>query len=368
MKITYIISNIDKALAFEWIALHLDQSKCELSFILLTPQKSYLQSFLEDHNISVLHIPYHGKKDLLTSIKKTYSFLKKNKTQVVHTHLFDANIVGLLAAKLAGIKKRIHTRHHGSQNHMYFPKGIKYDKLINRLSTDIISISKNVKNILMEKEGVSSNKIHLVHHGFDFELFTTFKQNQIEEIKTKYNISDEFPVIGVISRYTKGKGLQYILPAFSKLLQTHPNAVIILANATGDYTQQIKEILQKIPTHNYREIAFEPNIHSLYQLFDIFLHTPINKHFEAFGQTYIEALASNVPSIFTLSGVAAEFIEHEKNALVVNFQDHDDIHKKMLQLIENKDLQEKLIKNGQMSIQPFALSLFINKLEKLYLS
>lgn len=366
-KVCYIISNIDKALAFEWVALHLDKSKIELSFILLNPSKSYLQEFLKENNIPLLHISYHGKKDVPKSIQKVYSFLKKNKIDVVHTHLFDANIVGLSAAKLARIKKRIHTRHHGSQNHMYYPKGIKYDKLINKLSTDIISISKNVENILIEKEQVSSKKTHLIHHGFDVELFTNCSSNKVNKLKEKYSITTQSPIIGVISRYTEGKGLQHIIPAFSKILKQYPNALLILANATGDYTLTIKELLKNIPPQNYQEIKFEADVHLLYKIFDIFIHAPINDHFEAFGQTYIEALMSEVPSIFTLSGVSPEFIKHRKNALVVKFEDSEDIYKKMFELINNKNLQQILIQNGKESIKSFSLPLFIKKLEKLYL-
>ena len=48
-------------------------------------------------------------------IKRTSGeLLLKIKPHTVHTHLFDANLSGLMAAKLLGIKKRIYTRHHST--------------------------------------------------------------------------------------------------------------------------------------------------------------------------------------------------------------------------------------------------------------
>ena len=55
------------------------------------------------------------------------------------------------------------------------------------------------------------------------------------------------------------------------------------------------------------------------------MHVPIDSMSEAFGQTYIEALASRVPSIFTLSGIACEFAKDRVNCLVVPYKDSDSI-------------------------------------------
>ncbi len=44
------------------------------------------------------------------------------------------------------------------------------------------------------------------------------------------------------------------------------------------------------------------------------MHVTIGKHYEAFGQIYVEALAAGIPSVFTLTGIAPEIIEHEHNA------------------------------------------------------
>jgi len=366
-KLTYIVSNIDKALAFEWVALYLDKNKFDLSFILLNPDKSYLQSFLEKNDIPVLWIPYEGKKDFIKSIFKIYFYLKKNKIKTVHTHLFDANIVGLLAAKLVGIKNRIHTRHHGSQNHTYFPRAVFYDKIINRLSTKIIAISENVKNILINWENAKSKKVVTIRHGFDLTFFKNHNKLKINEIKASYNPRSSKLVFGVIARYTHLKGIQYIIPAFKKVLEKHPAAHLILANTQGDYQAEIKKLLTEIPKKNYTEIVFEQDIATLYQVFDYYIHTPINNHSEAFGQTYVEALASGIPSIFTLSGVANEFIKNEKNALVVNYQDSEDIYQKMMMLIDNKPVIEDLIENGKTSVKQFELNPFIENLTKLYL-
>ena len=304
-KVCYIISNIDKAIAFEWIVEGIDIQKFELSFVLLIPNKScYLEEYLKEKEINVERILLESKKDYPSAILKCTKFLQKLKPDVVHCHLRDATIVGLIAAKLLSIPKRIYTRHHSTYHYEYFPKAVKWDKLANKLATHIIAISKNVENVLTEIEMVSPHKITLLHHGFKLDEFEKVEERHIQNLKQKY-IPSNFNgnIIGVVSRFLELKGHTFIIEAAQKYLQQNPNALFVFANAKGADAPQIRcEIKNKIPTINYIEIEFENDLFALYKLFDFYIHVPINKEIEAFGQTYIEALASGVPSIFTLSG------------------------------------------------------------------
>lgn len=368
-KICYIISDINKALAFEWIAKNLNHEKFQLSFVLLLQEPSELEKFLKHNNISCTVFYYTTKKDLPTVLWKVYQLLKKQKPEIVHCHLLYGSLIGLTAAKLAGIKKRIYTRHHSDYHQRYFPKGIKWDKWCNRMATHIIAPSAAVKEVLMKMESVPDGKVQIVHHGFDLHYFTTVDHVKVENLRRKYDTSDHYPVIGVISRFTELKGIQYIIPAFSQLLQSHPSALLLLFGAHGDYATQLKEQLKALPDKAYRIIDFEKDIAAVYPLFDVFVQVSIDRTIEAFGQTYVEALAAGVPSVFTLSGIANDFIEDGKNAIVVPYKNVEAIYIAMMQLITNSQLREKHILNGKESIKDkFDLSVMIQKLEETYVA
>lgn len=367
IKLTYILSNIDKAVAFEWIVEQINQQQVELSFIILNNNNSYIFNWLQAKGIESYFIEHYGKKSYLTSFIKTFRLLRRINPSIVHSHLFDANLIGLSAAKLLGIKKRIYTRHHSTFHHQYYPKAVKWDKFTNWLSTDIVAISENVKNILIENENVSPCKIHLIHHGFDLKKFTLERTKEVDILREKYQLTNHSPIVGVVARFIKWKGIQYIIPAFKQLLQEFPNAQLVLANANGPDKNEITTQLQKeLKPHHYQTICFEPNLFALYQLFDVYVHVPINKEIEAFGQTYVEALSAGTPSVFTLSGVANEFIEHGKNAMVVDYKNSEEIYNGIKLLLTNNKLKNQLINKGYLSIEPFNLTLFIQKLETLY--
>ena len=367
-KLIYVLSDIDKAVAFEWIVQQIDKEKIELNFVLLNDKESYIEKFLIKNNIHLKRIYLKTKKDYPQAFISLVKEINLIKPDIIHTHLFDANVLGLLASKILGIKKRIYTRHHSTFHHDNFPKAVILDKMVNYLATDIIAISKNVKNILIEKESVKDSKITLIHHGFDLKSFENVNENEIQALRQKYIPHSQSPVIGVIARYINWKGHKSQVQAFKKILNDFPNAFFLFANAKGPNKKEISDFIkQNIPQKNYIEIEFENNLFALYKLFDVYVHTPVNSQIEAFGQTYIEALASGVPSVFTISGIANEFIENNKNALVVDYNNPEQIYNSISKILKNDSLQKELIDNGKKAILQFSLRNFIHKLEHLYL-
>jgi glycosyltransferase involved in cell wall biosynthesis len=321
---------------------------------------------LIDYGIPVYRIKYINKRDYISAFKSVYKLLKRIKPDIVHCHLIVANLIGLPAAKLAGVKNRIYTRHHSSYHHIYHKHAIIYDKISNSLATDIVAISPIVKEILTKWEKVSDSKVKIIPHGLPNDLFDNVTYEKIENLKSKYNLEGYSPIIGVISRFTEWKGVQYIIPAFQRLLKDFPKAKLVLANAIGDYENEINKLLAELPLGSYEKIFFEPDMATLFKTFDVFVHVPIDNHSEAFGQVYIEALAGGIPMVCTRSGIANECVIHLENAYVVDYKDCDSIYLGLITLLENNDLKEKLMDNAPKSVTNYTVDNKFNLLRDLY--
>ena len=304
----------------------MNNEKYQLSFIFLNNDNTEIETFVRERNYPYLRIPVHGKTGLLLAIIKSIPFLIKNKTDIIHCQLFLSNVVGLISGVLAGVRKRIFTRHH--------------------------SIAK---------------KIHTINHGFLFEEYEDISEERVSRFKEKYQIKNNVIVIGVVSRYLKLKGLQYIIPAFADVLVKYPDAKLILANALGPYKNEVRELLKDIPVQNYIEIPYERDMGAFYKSVDVYVHTPIDTQCEAFGQTYVEALIAKTPSVFSLSGIANEFIINNRNAIVVPHQETKPIADAIELLISDAALRNTIIENGYNDVKDrFQLTNMIVALEKLY--
>jgi glycosyltransferase involved in cell wall biosynthesis len=363
------ISNVQKALEHEWFCEFVDKNEMELEFVLFNSKDSDLYNFIKGKGFKCTNYSLGSKFLIPFYIFVFYFKLLFSKYDFIHCHLFEASLIGLMAGKFSGIKKRIHTRHHADFHHTYFPNAVKYDLLINRLSTHIIAVSNNIKVILIDLESVIPEVISVIPHGIPSSVLNkNILITEIEEIKLKYGFVGNYPVVGVVSRFTEWKGVQYIIPAFKQFLSEHKNAKLVLANARGDFEVELNKLLNKLPQDSYILIPFENNMLPLFKSFDVFVHTPIDKYCEAFGQVYIEALGLNVPMICTISGIANDFIVNEQNALVVKYKNTRDIYDAMCELIGNSDLRENIVRGGKTSVQNFSFESKFEKLKRLYLS
>lgn len=368
MKITTILFSIDKAKEFEWYITEINRQEFDISFISINKKEdTHLKTFCEKHNVPFYHVSYHSKKDLLKAIFKTRKILKKLKPNIVHSHIFEGGLIGVTAAWLAGIKNRVYTRHYSDFHHVYHPNGLKYDKWINKNSTHIVAVSEVVKEILIKKENVSPQKVSVIHHGIKIEEKQQSIETRIAKVKQNNLISPHKKVVGVISRYNELKGVQYIIPAFKSLHRSNPSLHLVLANAKGDYKKEIETLLQTLPSDSFTEILFEQDNEALFKVFDVFVHVPVSREAEAFGQIYIEALKFGVPSVFTLSGVANEFIKDEENALVVEHENTKAIQTAVERLLKNDKLRENLIENGKEAVKGFTTMKKTKALEELYM-
>jgi glycosyltransferase involved in cell wall biosynthesis len=369
VRVVYIVSDIEQALAFEWIARAHNRSRIALSFILLQSHSriTLLEEKIASYEVPVIRMEIgQGKKGYL-AVLKLATELKKMKAEVVHCHMRRANFIGLSAARIAGVKSRIYTRHYSTQNHRYHPHAVRTDRWLNKLATRIVAPSETVVHALCTLEGTDPQKVKMIPHGFDLTYFSQTSANRSADMKKKLGIEKNRPVVGVIARYLELKGLQFAIPAFREFRQAEaPDAVLVLANAKGPFEKEIKELLKTLPKEAYREVPFETDLAALYHCLDFFIHVPISADIEAFGQVYVEALAAGIPSVFTLSGIAKSFIRHEQNAMVADYKSAVSISNALSILHNNPDLQKRLIERGKEDVAPFALEPFIQQITAIY--
>jgi hypothetical protein len=103
MKITYIISDINKAISFEWIASHFyNNSNIKLNFIFLGCDNSDTVNFFRLNNYSFHLVPCANKIHWPFAFISILKILKATKPDIVHCHLLTANILGLCAYIKAG--------------------------------------------------------------------------------------------------------------------------------------------------------------------------------------------------------------------------------------------------------------------------
>lgn len=364
--ICYVISEVQHAVAFEWTAQALSANH-DFLMVVLNERPGALERNLRAKGISVISLTLQSKWELLAVVWRLYWLFRRTRPDVVHGHLFAGSLAGLAAAWLARVPKRMYTRHTSTYHHDFKPSGIKYDRLCNFLATQIVSISQATDYALAQLEQVSAAKIVRIPHGFQFDYYAEPARPRVEAIRKKWGLESGAPTVGVVARHILWKGIQFIIPAFDTLRKQYPEAKLVLANAMGPDHTEIMKLASAIPPDNLVVIPFEEDMAALYRTFDLYVHVPIDTYCEAFGQTYVEALACGLPSVFSASGIAAEFVKHEEHALIVPFKNSQPIAVALVKLWENPALRDRLGRAGKEYVtKHFGFQSMVQKLEAVY--
>jgi glycosyltransferase involved in cell wall biosynthesis len=242
-----------------------------------------------------------------------------------------ATILGMTISYLMRVSRRVFIRHHSNfhlKNRMYL--GMFTDRLANFLATHIVAVSEVVKEILLIDERVSAKKVVLIHNGVDLVGFAKTGHSGVNFSAQQKKIFR----IGVVSRLTGWKGIQFTVDAFLMLKVRYPNTRLDIVGAPSDSFLHIREKLSVLDESEYSLTDWHPDIFGFLNEIDVFVHVPIGPQDEAFGLVYVEALASGTPCIFTLSGILNELPKPEKYAHIVSFGDSDAILNKLIEIIE----------------------------------
>jgi len=274
-----------------------------------------------------------------------------------------ATVLGIFSARLLNVPDRIFIRHHSSFHHKFKMKlGIAIDRITNRWATNIVVVSETVRNILILNELVDPAKVSVIYNGVDL---LKFKPDE-SKVAQRKDVDDlTLFHIGVVSRLTEWKGVQYTANAFVRLQKEFPESRLHIVGAFADSYLDVKRILSNVPSEKYTLDEINTNIPQYLHELDVFVHVPVGIDDEAFGLVYIEALSSGIPCIFTKSGVLNELDGLESYAHIVPFRNSEEIYQNLKKMIQG--VNDARLSAPQSWLEQFSLDLMAKRYADLLL-
>lgn len=293
----------------------------------------------------------------------------RERPKVVVTFGQTASVIGLTASFLVSRATRIYLRMHTSMNHVEnFSMGIIYDKACNLFATKIVVPNRNTKKILEDRENVNPRKIQEIAFGFDLEDFNTTSIKRIETIRNEYQLMPNQFVIGIVSRYSPVKGLQYSIPAVSKFLSKHREGVLILAGIGENPPTELLDLLKEVDPLQLRLVPRVQDMPAFYKTLSVFVHTPIDETVESFGLVYVESFAAKIATVVTLSGIAKDICRNGENCLVIDFYTIKEIEDSLERLFIDKNLRIKIAESARHSVSHLTMTKMRQKYRELVIN
>ena len=231
------------------------------------------------------------------------SHVRQSRPDVIHTHLFDADLVGTLVARACGVRC-CSTIHSGTffeaRRHRW-----RY-RCLALLVSRFFTVSQALSDVLVQRCRVPAARVRVIRNGIDMTRFAPSPARD--------GAVTRGPIIGTLARLIPSKGIRILLDAMPHLLQKYPEALLLVGG--GGEEQEALERQARALGIPDRVVFVGPvqDPRNFYRRLDLFVLPSLD---EGFGLVLLEAMVTGVPVIGTRVGGVPEILTHGVNGWLV---------------------------------------------------
>ncbi len=293
------------------------------------------------------------KQAYLKTIPRLIKIIKSERVDIVSTHSSVDSWAGGLAARMTG-RRLVRFRHN------LYPIGKDpLTKLIYSLPDLIIAVSDTVADVLMQC-GLNKQKMRIIPDSVDIEKFDPV----VEDLRKELNIPHDMLVIGNTSTFSDVKGQEYLLRAFNSIYPKTPCLLLfagrLIEPAKGMYLSNVREDLRdRVIFLGHRD-----DVPAVLKTIDVFVYPSI---LEGLGTALLEAMAMARPVVVSDIPTFRSFIKDNCNGIYFRNKDAEDMSAKVVALLNNKALRERLAANARSTaLEKFTLDRMMDLTELRY--
>lgn len=272
-----------------------------------------LEVVRERENVPIITIPLQREisplKDIIALIG-LYRTLRKLKPDVVNAGTPKAGLLGMIAARLAGVPVRIYTLRglRLQTKPGLLQKVLRLtEKIASSCATRVLCVSESLRQRYLDMKLAPTSKLAVLgkgsSNGLNLDRFPeTVDRESTGKLRNELQIPADAPVIGFVGRFTRDKGIAKLLEAFDYVVQKLPRARLLLV---GDF-----EAGDPLSEQLVKRIGTDPRIVTTgyvgetapyYRLMDVMAFPSYR---EGFPNAVLEAAACCVPVVgFRVTGV-----------------------------------------------------------------
>lgn len=145
------------------------------------------------------------------------NLMRRQRIDLVHTHLYHANLYGRLAALRVGLPAiaTVHNTYHRTKLHRQLING-----LLARASARVIAVSDDIRRDLVRHDRIPEHKIATIENGLDVSRIASALPR--EDARARLGIRDESFALGCVARLEEQKGHRFLIEALGLLVKEVP--------------------------------------------------------------------------------------------------------------------------------------------------
>lgn len=278
---------------------------------------------------------------------------KKERPDIVHTHTPKAGLLGMIAAKVIGVKVRIHTV---AGLPLMVEHGLKYRvlKIVEQITyfsaTQIWPNSHSLKQFILTNKLTFENKIKVIgngsSNGIDISRFnrSILDDEIMRKTKVSVNYLEDAQYLLYTGRLVVDKGIIDLMLVFREMEMMYPNLRLILV---GQYEQEFDPlpswVIEQIESNSrIIHIDWSDKVEYFMAVSNLFVFPSYR---EGFPNVILQAGSMYLPIVCSNIGGNIEIIKKDITGLLFEVKNKNDLKDKLEFALNNPDMMKKMAVN-----------------------
>jgi glycosyltransferase involved in cell wall biosynthesis len=293
--------------------------------------------------------------------------LRRRHVNVIHCQL-SKDIATLVPAMLLSQRRIpiILSKRVGS----YITKRDLFHRFTYNHVSKILAISDVIHRNVLETTPTPPDRVITLHDAIDTDVFSPLRGAR-PAARAEFGFTERNIVIGMVGRFSPGKGHEELIEAAHILRQSHPSVRLLIVGEASHgeerYEKRVHQLAQQLGVVDLTVFAgFRTDIPQIMSAIDIFAFP---SHAESFGVALIEAMAMERAVVSTNCDGVLDIVVEGETGLYVHPRKASELADALDHLITDPRLRERLGKAGrQRVLELFDRRKQMRKIEEIYKS
>ena len=241
---------------------------------------------------------------------RLYRLLRRERPDVVQTWMYHANLVGGIAARLAGCRRVFWGIHHtnlGKGTTGFSTRMVDWvcARLSRLMPYGIVACAESARQVHVAR-GYWPGKFCVIPNGYDLSHFRPDIASR-HAVRRELGLDAHVALIGLVGRWHPSKDHANLLKAFAHLQSSHPESRLLLAGTQCDAgNAELGQLISNLGLNGVIHLlGARPDVPAIMNALD--LHV-LSSSGEAFPNVVAEAMACGTPCVVTDVGDAAVMV------------------------------------------------------------
>jgi glycosyltransferase involved in cell wall biosynthesis len=302
--------------------------------------------------------------DTARRLWRLLALVRARRPHIVHGLLFHGCVAAAILGRLAGTRVVVASRRNLGYSRSRTPHCRALEWLANRLTNLVIANSQAVREQVLRQEGLSADRVAVVHNGIDTRAFEPIPEQQVWDLRRRLALDGRWPVVGVVANLIDYKGLQYFLPAWASVVAKHQKAVALLVGdgpLRGSLEAQARA--QGLGDA-VRFLGYRADVPALLGLMDLVVQPSLE---EGFSNAVLEAMGAGKPVVATAVGGIPEAVIDGETGRLVPARDAGALAGAILEVVGSSAESARLGEAARRRVrEQFEIDVMVRRHEQLY--